>query len=88
MDQNKILIGVELTQKDGRFFFNILANDDTDNETVRSILAGGLALSILAEPTPEQQAKVFREVIAYLESEFINVDSFKDSYLRKENPNI
>jgi hypothetical protein len=87
MEENKILIGVELTQKDGKFFFNILANDDTDNETVRSILSGGLALSILAEPTPVQQAKVFREVIAYLESEFVNVDSFNDAYVRKENPN-
>jgi len=46
-----------------------------------------LALSILAEPTPVQQAKVFREVIAYLESEFVNVDSFNDAYVRKENPN-
>lgn len=70
---------------DGRFMFNILANESLNNEAIRSILAGGLALSIRGEETPKEQAEVFRDVIKYLEDEFISVDSFSDVKMRKKD---
>lgn len=79
MEELKITIGVEVTQKeDGRFHFNLLAPETVNLETIRSILAGGLMLSILGEKTPESQAKAMEEVINYMSEEFISVDSFSD----------
>jgi hypothetical protein len=52
-------------------------------EDIRSILVGGVALSIRSEKTPELQAKVMRDVIEHLESEFINPDSFDDLYTKE-----
>jgi hypothetical protein len=46
---------------------------------IRSVLVGGVALSIRVEDGPKNQAKALRDVINYLESEFINPDSFSDA---------
>lgn len=78
MEKNKITVGVEVTEVDGRFQFNILAEESLDMESIRSILAGGLTLTILSEKTPKDQGRVLREVIEYLESELISLDSFDD----------
>jgi hypothetical protein len=79
MNDLKITIGVEVTQReDGRFYFNLLADESVNLESIRSILAGGLMLSILAEKTPESQAKAMEDVINYMSEEFISVDAFKD----------
>ncbi len=77
-DETKIHVGVDLTIRDDKFFFNILAHEGLDVEAIRSILAGGLALTILSEKTPEKQGQALRGVINYLESELVNVDSFAD----------
>jgi hypothetical protein len=85
MDQIKMKVCVEVTVlEDSRFMFNILANESLDDQLIRSILSGGLALSIRGEETPKEQAGVLRDVIEYLESEFINVDSFSDIKTRKD----
>ncbi len=49
-----------------------------------SVLVGGVALSIRAEETPKDQAKALRDVIDYLESEFIDPDSFSDAKIFKD----
>jgi hypothetical protein len=75
---DKMFVGVSVTIKDGRFFFDIMADKGLSLEDIRSILVGGVALSIRSEKTPELQAKVMRSVVNHLESEFINPDSFND----------
>ena len=80
----KVTVEVKVMD-DGRFMFNILANESLNNEAIRSILAGGLALSIRGEETPKEQAEVFRDVIKYLEDEFISVDSFSDVKMIKKD---
>jgi hypothetical protein len=76
--ENKMFVGVSVTIKDGRFFFDIMADKGLSMEDIRSILVGGVSLSIRSEKTPELQAKVMRSVVEHLESEFIDPDSFKD----------
>jgi hypothetical protein len=75
---DKMFVGVSVTVKDGRFYFDIMADKGLYMEDIRSILVGGVALSIRGEKTPELQAKAMRDVISHLESEFINPDSFSD----------
>lgn len=81
---DKMFVGVSVTIKDGRFFFDIMANKGLSMEDIRSILVGGVALSIRSEKTPELQAKVMRSVVDHLESEFIDPDSFKDISLKDD----
>ena len=79
MEEVKYTVGVEFRQKeDGRFYFNLLAGDSVNLEMIRSILAGGLMLSILAEKTPESQSKAMTDVIDYMNREFVSIDSFSD----------
>lgn len=79
-----MFVGVSVEIKDGRFFFDIMADKDLYMEDIRSILVGAVAMSIRSEKTPELQAKVMREVIAHLESEFVNPDSFDDLYSNEQ----
>ena len=76
--EDKMFVGVSVTIKDGRYFFDIMADKGLYMEDIRSILVGGVALSIRSEKTPELQSKAMRHVISHLESEFINPDSFND----------
>ena len=79
MSEIKYSVGVEVKQKeDGRFYFNLLADDDVDIQMMRSILVGGLMLSILAEKTPESQSKAMSEVVDYMHREFVSTNSFSD----------
>lgn len=77
-------VSVEVTVKDGRYYFNILTNEGITLPMIRSILAGGVALTIRGEGTPETQATAIKEVINYLEDEFINPDSFHDNNIFKD----
>lgn len=79
MEDVKITVGVEVRQKeDGRFYFNLLAGDSVNLDMIRSILAGGLMLTILAEKTPESQSKAMTDVINYMNREFVAIDGFSD----------
>jgi hypothetical protein len=78
VEETKYQAGVELTIRDGRYYFNILAQEGLDIDAVRSILVGGLSLTILSEKTPEKQGQALRAVVNYLESELVNIDSFTD----------
>jgi hypothetical protein len=81
--EGKMFVGVSVKVKDGRFFFDIMADKGLYMEDIRSILVGGVSLSIRSEKTPELQAKVLKDVISHLESEFINPDSFDDLYVKE-----
>ena len=84
MEENKIKVSVEVTiESENNFLFNILAPQSLDQDMIRSVLVGGVALSIRAEETPKDQAKALRDVIDYLESEFIDPDSFSDAKVFK-----
>jgi hypothetical protein len=83
MEEIKLTVTVEVTAKDDKFFYNILAQKGMDINDIRSVLCGGVALSIRGEETPKLQAEALRDVINYLESEFINVESFSDVNLKK-----
>ena len=86
MAEIKVTVGVEVTQKeDGRYYFNLLAADHVNVDSIRAILAGGLVLSILAEKTPEAQAKAMKETLDYMNNEFISTDTFAES-VDLENP--
>jgi len=79
MEENKLKVSVEVTiEDDNNFIFNILAPRSLNTDMIRSVLVGGVALSIRAEETPKDQAKALKDVIDYLESEFIDPDSFSD----------
>lgn len=80
MAEIKVTVGVEVTQReDGRFYFNLLAADHVNVDSIRAILAGGLVLSILAEKTPEAQAKAMKDVINYMNKEFVSTDTFAET---------
>ena len=80
MGEIKVTVGVEVTQKeDGRYYYNLLAAEHVNIEAIRSILAGGLVLSILAEKTPEAQAKAMKEVLDYMNKEFVSTDTFAET---------
>jgi len=80
MEENKLKVVVEvIIEEDNNYLFNISAPPSLDNDMIRSILIGGVSLSIRVEETPKEQAKALREVIDYLESEFIDPDSFSDA---------
>jgi endonuclease III-like uncharacterized protein len=84
MEKTKMNVTVEVTViEDEQFLFNIIAHESMDHESILSILAGGVALTIRGQETPKKQAKALKDVIGYLESEFINVDSFNDVKVNK-----
>jgi hypothetical protein len=81
--ENKHTVCVSVEKKDNRYFFDIMADKTLDLQDIRSILVGGLSLSIRGEETPELQAKAIKDIIKFLELEFINPDSFDDLYVNK-----
>ena len=67
--------------KDGNYVFDISANSSLNIEEIRSILVGGVCLTIHGEKTPKDQARVLKEVIHHMEQDFIDTDSFSDVYI-------
>jgi hypothetical protein len=78
MEEEKLSVTVDVTLKDNKFFYNIMAMKGMNMDDIMSVLCGGLALSIRSRETPELQGQTLRDIIGHLESEFINVDSFSD----------
>jgi hypothetical protein len=80
----KYKIIVEVEENDGRYFFDIQQPKDQkgslDIQGIRAVLAGALALTIRGS---ENEPKSMREVIDYLNSEFVNTDSFTDVFIEK-----
>lgn len=86
MEENKLKVTVEVTEVNGKFLFDIKAHKSLSFEDIRSILVGGVCLTIHGEKTPKEQARVLREVIDHLEKDFIDTDSFNDVYVFKDEP--
>ena len=76
MNENySVTVNVEII--DGRANVQIFQpkNQNLDNDQLRAILSGGVALAIRAS---EDDVTAMKETIDYLNSEFVNSDSFKD----------
>ena len=43
-------------------------------DEVRGILAGALSLTILGEPNPHSQGEALKDVLEFLQTEFISTD--------------
>jgi len=71
-------VTVEVSIKGDNFLFNIIAPENLMVDEIRSILVGGVCLTIHSEETPKEQAIALKEVIDYMEQDFINLDSFKN----------
>jgi len=82
MEENKLKVIVEVEIEDGNYIFDISANSSLSIEEIRSILVGGVCLTIHGEKTPKEQARVLKEVIDYMEQDFIDIDSFSDVYVK------
>jgi hypothetical protein len=78
MEEEKLSVTVDVTLRDNKFLYNIMAMKGMNMDDIMSVLCGGLALSIRSRETPELQGQTLRDIIGHLESEFINVDSFSD----------
>jgi len=77
--KNNIRIGYEFI--DGRLFLDLGTNNESiDYNESLSVISGALAMviRIAGEKGHQTEGEVMRSVINYLESEFINPDSFKD----------
>lgn len=78
MEETKLKVCVEVSNHEGKFFFDISAHKSLSIEDIRSILLGGVCLTIHGEKTPKDQARVLKEVMEHLENDFIDTNSFSD----------
>mgnify|MGYP003338045368 CR=1 FL=1 len=78
MDIIEYQVVIDVTFKEGRFFLNIKLpkeQPELNLGQVRGILMSALALTIRGS---EDEADAMKNVINYLNDEFVNVDSFND----------
>lgn len=85
METTKLYVGVHAEITEGKVYFKIDATEGIVLSDLQKILVGGLNLSIRGERTPELQGKKLREIIYFMESEFVNVDSFNDVHIGVPN---
>jgi hypothetical protein len=78
MEEEKLSVTVDVTLRDNKFFYDIMAKKGMNIDEIISVLCGAISLSIRSRETPELQGQTLRDIIGHLESEFINVDSFSD----------
>ena len=78
IEEEKLSVTVDVTLRDNKFFYNIMAKKGMNMDEIISVLCGAISLSIRSRETPELQGQTLRDIIGHLESEFINVDSFSD----------
>jgi len=78
MEEEILSVTVDVTLKDNKFLYNIIAKKGMNMDEIISVLCGAISLSIRSRETPELQGQTLRDIIGHLESEFINVDSFSD----------
>lgn len=76
--EQKYRVVVDMTIEDGRAYFHLSYPKEQHTlnlSQIRSILSGSVALTIRGS---ENEAQAMKEVINYLESEFVSTDSFDD----------
>lgn len=86
MEETNMKVCVEVSVVDGKFLFDISAHKSLSIEDIRSILVGGVCLTIHGEKTPKEQAQALKEVIDHMEEDFISIDSFNDVSILKHDP--
>lgn len=87
MEENKMKVCVEVSVVDEKFLFDIMAHTSLTMEDIRSILVGAVCMTIHGEKTPKDQGRVLKEVIEYMEQDFINTESFSDvSFIKNDTP--
>lgn len=86
MEDVKMKVCVEVSVVDGKYFFDISAHKSLSIQDIRSILVGGVCLTIHGEDNPKDQAVAIRDVIDHIEKDFIDTDSFKDVRISKHDP--
>ena len=86
MEENKMKVCVEVSVVDGKFQFDISAHKSLSIEDIRSILVGGVCLTIHGEKTPKDQGRVLKEVLDFIKEDFISTDSFSDVVFPKHDP--
>ena len=80
IQENETLsVRVDMTYVGGRLNFQLFTDKGVKPEMLRAMLVGGVALTIKAEDGPEKQGQAMREVIDYLNNEFVSIDSFMDA---------
>ena len=84
-ENETICVNVSMTYVNGRFNFKLSTSEVIDNLLLRSILAGGVALSIKAEDGPKKQGIAMKQVIDYLNHEFVSTDSFENAKFMNSN---
>lgn len=77
---------VEISVVDDKYQFDISASNSLTIEDIRSILVGGVCLTIHGEKTPKDQGRALKEVIDHLKDDFIDIDSFSDVSIFKQDP--
>jgi hypothetical protein len=86
MGESKLKVCIDVTVVDDKYLFDVSAHKSLSIEDIRSILVGGVCLTIHGEKTPKDQARVLKEVISHIEEDFIDVDSFSDVTISKHDP--
>jgi hypothetical protein len=84
MEEEKLSVTVDVTLRDNKFFYNIMAKKGMNMNEIMSVLCGAISLSIRSRETPELQGQTLRDIIGHLESEFINENSFSDISPKKD----
>jgi hypothetical protein len=77
----KVYVGVRAEFKDEKVFYYLDATNGISLVDVRSILIGGLTLTIKGIENPEEQYYTFKQMVRFIEGELFNNESFKDLYL-------
>lgn len=86
MEDVKMKVCVEVSMVDEKYLFDISAHKSLSIQDIRSILVGGVCLTIHGEDNPKDQAVAIKDVIDYIEQDFIDIDSFKDVRISKQDP--
>ena len=74
---------VDTTIEDGKCIYNLSTptnQPELNLKQITSILSGALSLSIRGS---ENESQTMRDVINYLNEEFVSIDSFKDIQVKK-----
>ena len=86
MGESKLKVCIEVSIIDDKYLFDISAHKSLNVEDIISILVGAVCMTIHGEKTPKDQARVLKEVISHIEEDFIDIDSFSDVQIHKQDP--
>jgi hypothetical protein len=86
MGESKLKVCIDVTIVDDKYLFDVSAHKSLTIKDIRSILVGAVCMTIHGEETPKDQARVLREVISHIEEDFIDIDSFSDVQIHKQDP--